>query len=344
MSARPDYYNSSYRGPPPGQGHYNQYPESGCDDRFERGPPPQREHGYVPYQDSSAYSRAGPPPDSSYAYDPRDHDPYSSRDSVTNGPPRSQYTYGDRDLNRPYAPSEPRPHAGNQMAPYDDYKAEAQYQEWEDRSRANYAHGRRPSSTEYGGGRRSQDSYDEYYDDRYDDYEDRRRPGRNRRRYSDEETITEKALRYPSDPKKGGRDVWGASEGERGLATNILGGAGGAFLGHKFGKGGAIGTIGGALVGAIAAQAAERHYAKRKEEKVYAKRSADDPYAVSAGPYPERGRDMDDVRETGRDVERPGGIRERLRSLSRSVRNRTRSRSRPVRSPSIDSDERYHYR
>ncbi|GIZ46304.1 hypothetical protein CKM354_000943300 [Cercospora kikuchii] len=343
MSSRPDYYNnSSNGGPPPGQGHYNQYPASGYDDRFERGPPPQREHGYVPYQDSTAYSQAGPPPDS-YPYDPRDHDAYSSRESFTSGPPRSQYTYGDRDLNRPYAPSEPRPHAGNQMAPYDDNKAEAQYQEWEERSRANYTHGRRPSSVGYGG-RRSEDSYDGYYDDRYDDYDDRRRPGRGRRRYSDEETITEKALRYPSDPKKGGRDVLGASEGERGLATNILGGAGGAFLGHKLGRGGAIGTIGGALVGAIAAQAAERQYAKRKEEKVYVKRSVDDPYAVPAGPYPGRGRDMDDVRESGRDVERPSGVRERLRSLSRSVRNRTRSRSRPARSPSIDSDERYHYR
>ncbi|KAI5367634.1 hypothetical protein Slin14017_G026700 [Septoria linicola] len=349
QAPRPDHYSSSNGGPPPGQGHYNQYPESGYDDRFEQGPMPSREHGYVPYQDT--YSRGAPR--DSYPPPPRDSDQFSSRESFTSGPPRSHYAYGERDGNRPYAPSEPRPHSFNQMQPYDDNKAEAGWQDWQQqdqRQRADcYTHrsGRSTSSAGYGRGRRRSD--DDYYSEDEDEYEDRRRRHGNRRsrRYSDDDFLTEKALRYPSDPKKGGRDFFGASEGERGIATNLLGGAGGAFIGNRLGRGGAIGTIGGAAVGAILAQAAERQYSKRKEEKVYVKRSADDPYAVPAGPYPQRGRDMDDVRETGRDVEKPSGFRERLRSLSRSARARTRSRSRsrPARrSPSIESDERYHYR
>lgn len=116
-------------------------------------------------------------------------------------------------------------------------------------------------------------------------------------------------------------------------------------LGRKFGRDHTLGAIGGAVVGAIAASAAERQYEKRKEEKVYHRRDPEDPYVAPAGPYPPRGRDMDDVRETGKDGRI--GIRERLRSLSRGVRSksRPRSRSRPRRSPSLDSEgEAYHYR
>lgn len=99
------------------------------------------------------------------------------------------------------------------------------------------------------------------------------------------------------------------------------------------------------MVGAIAAQAAERQYAKRKEEKVFVRRSMGDPYVVPTGPYPQRGRDMDDVRESQRDVDKPVGFREKMRSLSRRAMARTRSRSRPARrSSSVESVEQDHYR
>jgi hypothetical protein len=227
----------------------------------------------------------------------------------------------------------------NQMAPYDDNKAYALEQDyWNDQQWGAYTYGRPPPST-VGYGRRSEDSYD--------DYDRNRRRRRSSRRYSDDDSVAEKVMRYPSDPKKGGRDFFGASEGERGLGANLAGLAAGGFLGNKLGRGGAIGTIGGAVVGAIAAQAAERQYAKRKEEKVYVKKSIEDPCAIPAGPYPHRGRDMDDVRASQRDVdyEKPMGFRERLRSLSRSARARTRSKSRPRRrSESVESVERDHYR
>lgn len=44
----------------------------------------------------------------------------------------------------------------------------------------------------------------------------------------------------------------GPAEGDRGLGSTLIGGAGGAFLGNKLG-GGALGTIGGLVAGAIGA-------------------------------------------------------------------------------------------
>ncbi|KAF7189183.1 hypothetical protein HII31_09605 [Pseudocercospora fuligena] len=325
-------------GSPPGQGYYNAYSEaSGYDDRFQQGPQPHREAGYVPYQDSYASFDRMP----ANSQNPRDQYGYSSP------PPRDGYGDSERGYSerafshRPYAPSEPRPHAGNQLSPYDEAKADAGWREYDEQQRA-YTYDNRPPPSDYG---RRPPYDDRYYDDRDSRYDDReydrdydRRRRRRSRRYSDDD-LRQKALRYPSDPKKGGRDVFGASDGERGMGAQLLGGAAGALLGHKFADG-ALGTVGGAVLGAIASGAAERHYEKRKEEKVYKRRSLDDGYAPVQ--YPPPGHDMDDVRRTGRDGRT--GIRERLRSMSRGATARFRSRSRPRRSPSLESDERYHYR
>jgi hypothetical protein len=54
--------------------------------------------------------------------------------------------------------------------------------------------------------------------------------------------------------------------GERGLGATVLGGGAGAFLGHKMNKG-ALGTIGGLAIGAIAANAFEHHEKKKREER-----------------------------------------------------------------------------
>lgn len=56
------------------------------------------------------------------------------------------------------------------------------------------------------------------------------------------------------------------TNGERGLGATVLGGAGGAFLGHKL-EHGALGTIGGLAIGAIAANAFEHHEKKKMEER-----------------------------------------------------------------------------
>ncbi|CAI7640703.1 unnamed protein product [Penicillium pancosmium] len=51
----------------------------------------------------------------------------------------------------------------------------------------------------------------------------------------------------------------GTSGQEKGLGATVVGGAGGAFLGHKVGKKtdhGTLGTIGGALAGAVVANMA----------------------------------------------------------------------------------------
>ena len=55
------------------------------------------------------------------------------------------------------------------------------------------------------------------------------------------------------------------ADGERGIGATLLGGAGGAFLGHKM-EHGALGTLGGLAIGAIAANAFEHHEKKKKEE------------------------------------------------------------------------------
>ena len=44
----------------------------------------------------------------------------------------------------------------------------------------------------------------------------------------------------------------GPADGERGLGSTLIGGAGGAFLGNQLG-GGALGTIGGLIAGAVGA-------------------------------------------------------------------------------------------
>jgi hypothetical protein len=43
-------------------------------------------------------------------------------------------------------------------------------------------------------------------------------------------------------------------DGDRGLGSTLLGAAGGGFVGHKL-HGGALGTVGGAVLGAVATNA-----------------------------------------------------------------------------------------
>lgn len=58
-------------------------------------------------------------------------------------------------------------------------------------------------------------------------------------------------------PHQGHTPVPAGAEGERGLGSTLLGGTAGGFLGHKM-AGGALGTVGGAVVGAVGANAANK--------------------------------------------------------------------------------------
>lgn len=305
---------------------------------------------------------------------------FSSFQQGGGAPPRAQYDdYGRQDsyigspapsvrTERPYAPSDPRPHDFNQLAPYNDEKAEAGFQQY-DGSAYSRAGGRGPPPSEYtrrpihderydsrcGESRFDDRSYDSrydsgggpYYDDRdadsryypgddrsYDSrydyrdaaaagggydrdryYDDRDRARRRRdddyyddRRGGGRDPIQEKILRYPSDPKNsstaGARDLLGATAdgSERGHGAALLGGAGGALIGHEM-TDGVLGTLGGLVVGALAAKTIEKVYENRKAKQAEAggkggrsPRARSSPPARGGPPGPREGRYVEDER------------------------------------------------
>jgi len=202
-------------------------------------------------------------------------DPYSASKQAI--PPRSRAEYGYEEIgDRPYAPAEPRVTEGNQLAMYDEEKAYAEYTD---------AYGPPPPAVgEFQDRRPTQPpppppaDYDKRYDDR-PRYSERERD--REYRHHDPRPSRDDRDRHPSDrmlpddrpsrrhsPPKGGRgkDLLRQGDGERGLGATLLGGAAGAFLGEQTDKG-ALGTVGGAVVGAIAATAGEKHLDKLKESK-----------------------------------------------------------------------------
>lgn len=67
---------------------------------------------------------------------------------------------------------------------------------------------------------------------------------------------------YGAQPQGYGDQTHGqpGAEGDRGLGSTLVGGAGGAFVGNKLG-GGTLGTLGGALLGAVGANMISDKYA-----------------------------------------------------------------------------------
>lgn len=273
-------------------------------------------------------------------------------------PPRTAYEDSDvpcdsYEDDRSDAPRDSRAHALNQIMPYDDERAEAGWNRAWDEDQA-YTHRSPPPPTDYDLGRmprpsasrhRRDDRYnDSYDDDRYDNdnyFDDRNRDGhsRSRRRRSAEEDLKEKTRRYPSDPMAGGRDALGGSEGERGIAAKLIGGASGALAGQTFGRGRTLETLAGAAVGAIAASAIEKQIEKRREGKLIAK-SDRDGHVIKAV-----GRDSRSVR-VARDPGR-SGLTARIRSLSRregrSLSRQRASGGRRRRSESYDGLESFRH-
>ena len=348
--------NAGYHAPP-GQGYDPSYPpppeHGGYTDEQYQGynPPPAQHAAYDPHSGHPippGYVPPSRPPPSSY--DPNNFPPPPREDYKDDGysqaPPRSEYDrgyergphdeYGYND--RPYAPSEPYGHEGNQLAPFDEEKADAEYRRgYEEEQRRNYAVPPPPSDAELRNRHRQHDDRDRRYDDRYDD---RYRDDRDRRSYSDDRSSYDDRDRRhegrrrdsrqsPTSPTKSNaaKDIFGGREGERGLGAQVLGGAMGGLAGHEFGKGGMLQTLGGIVVGAMGAKALENEHEKRKSKKGEAMRSAA-PYkneAVTGERYgsshAERRREFQRDRRAQR---RPS---ERSRSRSRRSRSRSRRRS-----------------
>ena len=286
---------------PPGQGYDPSYPPPGNgynDQQYQgyNGPqsPPPQHASYDPhsgYPIPPGFVPPQKPPASSY--DPNNFAPpprEEYRDDYSQAPPPSEYNrgydrappseYGPRSEynDRPYAPTEPAGHEGNAMTPYDEDKAEAEWQRGYEEHRQKRRQSQPGPPLDYDRrDRRSDDQYDERdlrNDDRYYDYRPSNRD-RNRRSLSDDRSsYYDRDRRYddrrrskPQSPKTGGKDFFGGKEGERGLGAQILGGAVGGLAGHEFGKGNILETLGGVVVGAVGAKVLENQHEKRKTKK-----------------------------------------------------------------------------
>lgn len=222
----------SHRQPPPGQGYYNGQPN----------PPLKPRHGRQGSLDRSVSPRG-----TEYQYDP-------SMPATDRAPPPA-------DLE-----------AQNQLAPYDEEKA---YAEWNRAygPEAAYVpppvplpqHGRRHAR------RRPRDERRKRYEDDLSPYEDslddpRPRVRRSQRRDS-----------FQSQP-----DPHEKSESRsKDLAPTLIGSAAGAFLGHKLVSKGALGAVGGAIAGAVGANAGEHlegRQRRAKERGSERRRRDDDEY------------------------------------------------------------------
>ncbi|KAF1345176.1 hypothetical protein BDV97DRAFT_42701 [Delphinella strobiligena] len=87
-------------------------------------------------------------------------------------------------------------------------------------------------------------------------------------------TGSQPSAQYSGQAGYGQEGAVPGQEGDRGLGATLLGGAGGAFLGHKT-AGGGLGTLGGMVLGAIGANVLENKHEKDKKEKKHKKHRSD---------------------------------------------------------------------
>lgn len=274
---------------------------------------------YTPsdYSQSEAYSQRAPPAGSEYSH------------HTATEPPAAEDQY--------------------QLAPYDDEKAYAEYSRVygppspeptcapppRQRRRNSYDDGRPP----YKQNRRR------YTDDRPDDLMTYDRHGRPRDDISPGAASTSydgRDSRYddhydippPKEPEE---------EGKSGLKSSLIGGVSGAYLGNRFVGKGALGTLGGAVAGAIGVNAMEHFDGKRqkKREEKDRRRRVDD-IANEAMIVEPRGKYYG--RNYYPDYDTPARSRYTDRGLPRGpyeARHRRRSRPR-YRSLSVGDYERRH--
>nr|POE94548.1 hypothetical protein CFP56_16788 [Quercus suber] len=300
-------YNSSGPPPPPKDGAYDSQPAQATYEDYNAydqgreqhgGPHSSRSQSYSPYTNSATQAHEG--------FAPRQAPPRSDRRDYGEReygygrePPPTSDVGSSRPGSRPYAPSEPRPHEFNQMAPYDEEKAYAEYHSAygsDGYSRAppvtseyntvydndSYIGRPRYTEAERARGHGNRPPYD------HRDYE-RDGNGYPRREGHESRPRDRRSMPNPPRPKK---DIFGQGNGQRGLGAALLGGAAGALISHESGRG-ALGTLGGIAVGAIGANALEKHYEQRKQGRdIEARRQyqgsyeagGSDPYYTSRGP------------------------------------------------------------
>jgi Domain of unknwon function (DUF3824) len=130
---------------------------------------------------------------------------------------------------------------------------------------------------------------------------------------------------------------------ERGIGANLVGAAGGGYLGHKF-AGGGVGTVLGALVGGYAAhQAEKKHEKRRKTKKERKSRDSDDD--LSYGSSHQRSRHGSAPAPLSGQLYPPESGRHRRHSRSaRSARSRSRRRDDSTGSDGSSEDGRRRYR
>lgn len=257
--------------PPPGQGYYSAQPN----------PPKQPRQGR-----QGSLDRSMSPRGTEYQYDP-------SIPPTSRAPPPS-------DLD-----------AQNQLAPYDEEKA---YAEW------NRAYGPEPSYIPAPApvpmprhGRRHSRRPRRYEDDMnpYEDslYDPRPRARRSKRRDSFHSQTEDKEKRTKD------------------LAPSLIGSAAGAFLGHKLVSKGPLGAVGGAIAGAVGANAGEHLEGRQRRSK---QRGSERRRREDDGYYDRR--DDDDLRRShprsplSEASRRDAPPRPRRRYSERSGRERTRSK------------------
>ena len=342
----PDPKTSGYRDENAHPRRYNDAPsEASTYDPSHFPPPPRTERGHDERSVTESY--AGSEARNGQALAPYDDEKAYAQYSDAYGAP----DYGRRSQAAPseYGRSQAAPseYGGRRShpPPQSDYDRNDRRRDddrrYDDRPRRNEPRERRRNSRPPS----SDDSYSD--DDTYDrDYDRRHRGSR--------PPIEDGKGKEKKSRLERGKELFRSGEGERGLGATLLGAAGGAFLGdqiaNKNGKGKgkgskgetALSTIGGALVGAIGANAAERQIGKIEKEKEggkegkdkAARRSymdeyatgGDDPYGGSAG----RGQSRED-RSRGVDEFRP----KRADRRGEPRRRRRRDRS----SDSYTSDE-----
>lgn len=168
------------------------------------------------------------------------------------------------------------PSFSNQIAPFSDEKAQSHYP--------------------YGSGPIPQHDYARDYGNDYQGHAPQHRAERGHdhdRELSDSKSSADEA-RGHKDRKHGahksddkhGRGLRGLTDEQRSLGASMLGGAGGALIGHKLG--GTLGAIGGILVGAIGATKLEE---KREERKYREKNELKHQYTDRKDEYTD-GRDQ----------------------------------------------------
>ncbi|TKA33961.1 hypothetical protein B0A54_14838 [Friedmanniomyces endolithicus] len=271
--SKPQYDRDSYPIPP------DPASASGAYNPNHFPPPPRSDYADSRggYDEERGNERGSIVDDNPQAIAPYDEEKAWAQYNDAYGPPGGPHEYDDRQQRRPPPPPSSTVESGSRYGPrgsgrdYDD-GGRSRYDDRDDRRR------NRPSRYE-------EDEYDDYDDRDRDRDRDRRTFDHEPRRAPSDDDYRLRKHHSPTTTSKTGKDFLGQSDSERGLGATLLGGAAGAFLGDQADKG-ILGTVGGAVLGALAAKAGEKQIEKRQQKKEEGgKRRRDSDYVGSPDAY-----------------------------------------------------------